>query len=131
MLSATSYSLTTVFVKEMKNLDPGQLSFYRFIAMFAISMPDAIKCGENILGPKDLRLLHLLRSILGTTGNYLSYVAYHYLPLGDAATILATLPVSVTITAWIFLKEPCGIFQSFITVITVLAISITTKLPFF
>ncbi|GIY76158.1 solute carrier family 35 member G1 [Caerostris darwini] len=92
MLSATSYSLTTVFVKEMKNLDPGQLSFYRFIAVFAISMPDAIKCGENILGPKDLRLLLLIRSILGTTGNYLSYVAYHYLPLGDAATILATLP---------------------------------------
>ncbi|GIY76156.1 hypothetical protein CDAR_461061 [Caerostris darwini] len=129
MLSAVSYSITSVIVKHVKALDPDQLTLYRFIAMVAISLPETIKCGENPLGPRNLRFLLLMRGIFGGTSTYLSYISYRYLPLGDAAVILSSIPAFVTVTACIFLKEPCGVFQSVTIALSIIGILITTKLP--
>ncbi|GFY58201.1 solute carrier family 35 member G1 [Trichonephila inaurata madagascariensis] len=52
LFSGIFYSLESVLVKDMKNLHPGQLSMYRFIALLVCSMPQTVQCGENVLGPK-------------------------------------------------------------------------------
>ncbi|GFS84167.1 solute carrier family 35 member G1 [Nephila pilipes] len=112
MLSGVFYSAAAVIVKQMKNLHPGQLSVYRFVAILAMSLPQTVKCGENPFGPRDLRLLLVLRGIFGATNLFLNFLAFRYLPLGEAAVIIFSVPVFVTVAARIFLKEPCGIFQS-------------------
>ncbi|GIY52958.1 solute carrier family 35 member G1 [Caerostris darwini] len=129
MLSGVFYSSAAVIVKEMKNLHPGQLSVYRFIAILVMSLPETIKCGENPFGPKDLRFLLVLRGFFGATNLFLNFIAFRYLPLGEAAVIIFSVPVFVTVAARIFLKEPCGIFQSVTVVLTVVGIIFTAKIP--
>ena len=129
MLSGVFYSTAAVIVKQMKNIYPGQLAMYRFIAILAFSFPEAVKCQENLLGPKDLRFLLFLRGIFGATNLFLNFLAFRYLPLGEAAVIIFSVPVFVTVAARIFLKEPCGIFQSVTVFITVVGIILTTKIP--
>ncbi|XP_054707671.1 solute carrier family 35 member G1-like [Uloborus diversus] len=129
LLSGVFYSSAAVLVKQMKNLHPGQLAVYRFIAIFAFSLPESIHCQENLLGPKNLRFLLILRGIFGATNLFLNFLAFRYLPLGEAAVIIFSVPVFVTVAARIFLKEPCGIFQTITVVLTVIGIIFTTKIP--
>ncbi|GFW04500.1 solute carrier family 35 member G1 [Trichonephila clavipes] len=129
MLSGVFYSAAAVIVKQMKNLHPGQLSVYRFVAILAMSLPQTVKCGENPFGPRDLRFLLVLRGIFGATNLFLNFLAFRYLPLGEAAVIIFSVPVFVTVAARIFLKEPCGIFQSVTVVLAVIGIIFTAKIP--
>lgn len=129
LISGFFYSIAAVIVKQVKNLHPGQLAVYRFTSILVFSMPPAVMSQEYILGPKDLRILLILRGIFGATNLFLNFVAFRYLPLGEAAVIIFSVPVFVTITARIFLKEPCGIFQSIIVFLTVIGIILTTKIP--
>ena len=129
MISGVFYSIAAVVVKKMKNMHTGQLASYRFVAILVFSMPSAVKSQENIFGPKDLRFLLVLRGIFGATNLLLNFIAFRYLPLGEAAVIIFSVPVFVTVAARIFLKEPCGIFQSITVLLTVIGITLTTKIP--
>ncbi|XP_055949191.1 solute carrier family 35 member G1-like [Argiope bruennichi] len=129
ILSGVSFSVVSVIVKQMKNLHPGQLSLYRFIAMFIMSMPETVKIGLNPLGPPNYRLLLVLRGILGGINVFLNFLSFQYLALGEASVIIFSSPVVVTIFARIFFKEPCNIFQTITVILTVIGIIFTTKLP--
>lgn len=129
MMSGVFYSTAAVIVKQMKNIHPGQLAVYRFVAIFAFSLPEAVKSQENLMGPKNLRFLLVLRGIFGATNLYLNFLAFRYLPLGESAVIIFSVPVFVTVAARIFLKEPCGIFQTITVFTTVLGIIFATKIP--
>lgn len=129
MISGIFYSIAAVVVKKMQNMHTGQLAVYRFIAILVFSLPSAVKSQENIFGPKDLRFLLVLRGIFGATNLFLNFMAFRYLPLGEAAVIIFSVPVFVTVAARIFLKEPCGIFQSVTVLLTVIGIILTTKIP--
>ncbi|GFR22023.1 solute carrier family 35 member G1 [Trichonephila clavata] len=129
LFSGIFYSLVSVLVKDMKNLHPGQLSLYRFIALLVCSMPQTVQCGENVLGPKKLRLILLIRGLLGGGHIFFNFIAFRYLPLGEATSIVFSLPVFVTVAARVVLKEPCSTFQSVTVVLTVLGIAFTAKLP--
>ncbi|GFT39667.1 solute carrier family 35 member G1 [Nephila pilipes] len=129
LMSGVFYSLVSVLVKDMKNLHPGQLSLYRFVALFVCSVPQTVQSGENVFGPKHLRFLLLLRGLLGGAHIFFNFIAFRYLPLGEATAIVFSLPVFVTVAARVFLKEPCSTFQSVTVVLTVLGIAFTAKLP--
>ncbi|GIY74882.1 solute carrier family 35 member G1 [Caerostris extrusa] len=129
MLSGTLYSLVSVIVKQMKNLHPGQLSVYRFVALLVLSAPQTVQCGENPLGPKDYRVLILLRAICGGGNIFFNFIAFRYLPLSEAIAIAFSVPVFVTVAARVFLKEPCGVMQSFSVILTIVGIIFTSKLP--
>ncbi|GBO34797.1 hypothetical protein AVEN_85432-1 [Araneus ventricosus] len=92
-------------------------------------MPEVMKCGQNPFGPKDVRFLLLLRGALGVISLFLVYTSYRFLPLGESFTITSSMPIFVTFAACIFLKEPRGIFQSVLVVLTVTGIIFTTKVP--
>ncbi|GFU25898.1 solute carrier family 35 member G1 [Trichonephila clavipes] len=129
LISGIFYSLVSVLVKDMKNLHPGQLSMYRFIALFVYSIPQTVQCGENALGPKKFRLILVIRGLLGGLYIFFNFMAFRYLPLGEATSIVFSLPVFVTVAARVFLKEPCSTLQSATVVLTVLGIAFTAKLP--
>ncbi|GBL69254.1 Solute carrier family 35 member G1 [Araneus ventricosus] len=128
-VSAICYSIDAVFVKSMKNLHPIQLALYRFITLLFMCMPEVVKVGLNPFGPKDVRFFLLLRGALGGISLFLVYTSYRFLPLGESFIITSSMPIFVTFAACIFLKEPCGIFQSVLVVLTVTGIIFTTKIP--
>ncbi|CAG2175509.1 unnamed protein product, partial [Oppiella nova] len=57
------------------------------------------------------------------------FSAFRYLPIADASVIIFSVPVFVSLFACIFLKESCGIFQTITVMLTMLGLSLTTKLP--
>ncbi|GBN96346.1 Solute carrier family 35 member G1 [Araneus ventricosus] len=128
-IASVSYSANAVIVKSITNIHPVQLALYQFIMLFFMCMPETVKCGENPFGPRDMRVFLILRGILGGISICLSCTAYRYLPLGESAIITSSTPIFVTVGAWLFLKEPCGIFQSIIVIFTVTGVIFTTKVP--
>ncbi|GBN09033.1 Solute carrier family 35 member G1 [Araneus ventricosus] len=129
MMSGVCYSFVAVILKQMKNLHPGQLAMYRFIATFVMSMPETVKTRQNPLDPRKLRILMGLRGILGGLNIFLNFIAFRYLGLGEASVIIFSAPVFVTIFARIFFKEPCNLLQSITVILTVIGILFTAKLP--
>ncbi|CAL1297644.1 unnamed protein product [Larinioides sclopetarius] len=129
LLSGISYSIVSVMVKEMKNLHPGQLAVYRFVALFFMSMPETLKTGQNPFGPRESRWFILLRGLFGSANIFLSFTAFRYLNLSEASAIIFSSPIFVTIFARIFLKEPCGTFQTLTVLVTVIGIIFASKLP--
>ncbi|XP_015904695.1 solute carrier family 35 member G1-like [Parasteatoda tepidariorum] len=128
-ISGLLYSCTTVVVKYVDNLDPGQLCLYRHIAIFTLNIPEVIKCRQGIFLPNNFRVLLIIRSICSATHILVSYYAFRLLPLAEANVILFSIPAFVTVAARIFLKEPCGIFQSISLVFTVIGLIFTAKIP--
>ncbi|GBN34281.1 hypothetical protein AVEN_242341-1 [Araneus ventricosus] len=55
MLAGAFSTVVSVIVKQIKNLHPGQLALYRFIAIFVMCMPATAQTGQNPLGPPEFR----------------------------------------------------------------------------
>ncbi|KAF8794752.1 Solute carrier family 35 member G1 like protein [Argiope bruennichi] len=129
MLSGVSFSIVSVIVKHMRNLHPGQLALYRFIATFFMTMPQTVKTRQNPFGPRKFRHFLILRGIFGGLYIFLNFISFRYLALGEASVIIFSSPVVVTIFARVFFKEPCNIFQSITVILTIIGIIFTAKLP--
>ncbi|CAL1285936.1 unnamed protein product [Larinioides sclopetarius] len=129
MLSGMAHSFVGLIVKHIKNLHPGQLALCRFIATFAMCMPETVKTRQNLLGPRKLRILVVLRGVFGGLNVFLNFIAFRHLGLGEASVIIFSAPVFVTILARIFLKEPCNIFQTITVILTIIGIMFSAKLP--
>ncbi|CAL1267376.1 unnamed protein product [Larinioides sclopetarius] len=111
MLAGVSFSIVSMIATLMKNLHPGQLAMYRFIATFVTSMPEVAKIGQNPLGPLEFRFILVLRGIFGGLNLFLAFVSFRYLGLAEASVIIFSSPVVITIFARVLFKEPCNIFQ--------------------
>lgn len=77
--------------------------------------------------PKGKRLILILRSFVGTTGLMLSFYAFRHMPLADASVIIFSTPVFVAIFARLFLKEPCGLFNVFTVILTLIGVVLITR----
>ncbi|KAF8795044.1 Solute carrier family 35 member G1 like protein [Argiope bruennichi] len=129
MMAAVFFSGDAAAMKMITSLHPAQVSLYRFFALFVMSMPETVKSKEYPFGPKDDRIHLIIRGVFGGISLFLSYTAYRSLPLGEASVIMYCTPITVTVAAWIFLKEPCSIIQSILVIVTVVGVAFTTKLP--
>ncbi|XP_055936604.1 solute carrier family 35 member G1-like [Argiope bruennichi] len=129
MLSGVCFSIVVMIVKHLKNLHPGQLALFRFIATCTMNIPETYKTGQNPLGPRKLRYLLVIRGISGGLNQYCNFIAFRYLDLAEANTIIFSSPVFIIIFARIFFKEPCNVFQAIAVIFTVIGIIFTTKLP--
>ncbi|GBO04302.1 hypothetical protein AVEN_18065-1 [Araneus ventricosus] len=129
MLTGAFSTVVSVIVKQIKNLHPGQLALYRFIAIFVMCMPATAQTGQNPLGPPEFRFFLMVRGVFGGLAFFLNFIAFRYLSLGEASVIIFSSPVVVTIFARVFFKEPCSIFQSISVILTVVGIVFSTKLP--
>jgi len=128
-LSSIFFSLTTVIVKYVKEIDAGQMAIYRFAGMLLFVFPivsDLRK--ENIFGPSNLRHWIILRGLAGASSLYLRYSTLHYLPISNATVIVLSMPVFVCIFGRIFLKEACGFFHVVALGVTLIGIAFTSKL---
>lgn len=127
-LSSLFFSLCSVIVKGMVNVDPMELAAFRFVGVLLPAIPVVIWKGEPIF-PKGRRIMLMVRSFVGTSGLMLSFYAFRNMPLADASVIVFSVPVFVSIFARIFLKEPCGIFNVISIVLTLIGVILITRPP--
>lgn len=123
-LSSLFFSLCSVIVKGLTDINPIELAMFRFIGLLP-AIPIAMYKQEEVF-PSGKRILLLLRSFVGATSLICSFYAFRQMELGDASTILFSTPVFVGIFAKVFLKEPCGYFHVGTIALTLLGIIFIT-----
>lgn len=128
-ISSLFFSLCSVIVKWMVNVDPMELAVCRFVGVLLPSIPIVIWKNEEIF-PKGKRLMLILRSFVGATGLMLSFYAFRHMPLADASVIVFSVPVFVSVFAYIFLKEPCGLFNVVTIILTLIGVILIRKPTF-
>ncbi|XP_001600949.1 solute carrier family 35 member G1 [Nasonia vitripennis] len=127
-LSSLFFSLCSVIVKGLVEVNPMELAAFRFVGVLLPAIPIVIYKGDDPF-PKGRRLMLLLRSFVGTTGLMLSFYAFRHMPLADASVIVFSVPVFVAIFARIFLKEPCGLFNVITVCLTLIGVVLITRPP--
>ncbi|KAI5695685.1 hypothetical protein M8J75_001885 [Diaphorina citri] len=127
-ISSLFFSMCSVIVKWMVNVHPMQLAACRFIGVLMPAIPILIYKNETPF-PKGKRVMLLLRSFTGTTGLMLSFYAFRHMHLADASVIVFSVPVFVSVFAYVFLKEPCGLFNVVSIFLTLLGVVLITRPP--
>ncbi|KAF5286561.1 hypothetical protein FQA39_LY16244 [Lamprigera yunnana] len=127
-LSSLFFSLCSVIVKWMTDVDPIALAAYRYIGVLLPAIPIVIYKQERVF-PKGKRIMLLLRSFTGTAALMLSFYAFRHMPLADASVIVFSVPVFTTVFARMFLKEPCGKFSVFSVILTLIGVIFITRPP--
>ncbi|GIY31006.1 solute carrier family 35 member G1 [Caerostris extrusa] len=130
LFSGLFFAVCAASVKFLSDLDPGQVAFYQYIAITVFSLPMVIRNGGSLMGPDpSTKYWFLLCGIFDAFTVYLSFMSFRYLPLSDATVITSSIPVFVTVSARIFLKEKCGTFQIFAILISVAGVALVSKVP--
>ncbi|XP_054166947.1 solute carrier family 35 member G1-like [Oppia nitens] len=127
ILSALFFSVTTVIVKYVTDVQPAQMAFFRFTGILLFTIPVLLEINSNPFGPSNSRLWLIVRGLAGATSLYCRYSALHYMSIANATVIVLSMPVFVFIFARIFLKESFGLFHIFALLITVIGITLTSK----
>lgn len=128
-LSSLFFSLCSVIVKGLVDVNPMELASFRFVGVLLPAIPIVIYKKEPIF-PEGKRIILILRCFMGTTGLMLSFYAFRHMPLADASVIIFSTPVFVAIFARLFLKESCGIFNVFTIILTLVGVVLITRPPF-
>lgn len=86
---------------------PLQILFVRMVITYAgcFAFMYFKKIPDFILGPPGVRLLLMLRGIVGFFGVYGLYYSVNYLELSDATVITFLTPTMAAVLAWFFLGE--------------------------
>ncbi|KAI4454626.1 acyl-malonyl condensing enzyme-related [Holotrichia oblita] len=127
-LSSLFFSLCSVIVKWMTHVDPMALAAYRYLGVLLPAIPIVIYKQEPLF-PKGKRIMLLMRSFMGTAALMLSFYAFRHMPLADASVIVFSVPVFTGIFARMFLKEPCGLFNVFSIILTLIGVVLITRPP--
>lgn len=127
-LSSLFFSLCSVIVKWMVDVDPMALAAYRYFGVLLPAIPIVLYTNQPVF-PKGKRTMLLLRSFTGTASLMLSFYAFRHMPLADASVIVFSVPVFTAIFARMFLKEPCGLFNAFSVILTLIGVVLITRPP--
>ncbi|EDW80933.1 uncharacterized protein Dwil_GK11296 [Drosophila willistoni] len=127
-LSSLFFSLCSVIVKGLVDVNPMELASFRFVGVLLPTIPILIYTKQPVF-PEGKRVILLLRCFMGTTGLMLSFYAFRHMPLADASVIIFSTPVFVAIFARVFLKEPCTLFNVVTINMTLLGVVLITRPP--
>lgn len=127
-LSSLFFSLCSVIVKWMTDVNPMALAAYRYLGVLLPAIPIVIYRQEPVF-PKGKRIMLILRCFTGTAALMLSFYAFRHMPLADASVIVFSVPVFTAIFARMFLKEPCGLFNVFSVILTLIGVVLITRPP--
>jgi len=128
-ISASLFGLCNVIVKQVKDVDPFTIGFYRFIGIGLPASSFVIYRSEDPF-PKGKRLLLVVRSVLGCTNLLIHFYGLKHMPIADANMISSASPIWTAIFGRIFLKEPLKCFDIFNVFTTLLGILFIIRPPF-
>ncbi|XP_049776215.1 solute carrier family 35 member G1-like isoform X1 [Schistocerca cancellata] len=131
-MSGACFTLSSAAVKALRTIDPMELLVIRSLLQVLAMLPLVIwgRGQGQLLGPPGYRLLLQLQGFVGGMTLVLLFFSFRRLPLGDATTIIFSSPVLVMVLSFIFLREPCGFFRTFIVFLLVTGVVLIAKPPF-
>ncbi|XP_005928207.1 solute carrier family 35 member G1 [Haplochromis burtoni] len=129
-LSTVFFSIITLLVKTIEGIHAIEISAIRCFFQMLFVAPVIIYHKTGFLGPRDKRLVLMLRGFLGSNAMILLFYAVQLMPLADATVITFSNPVFTSLLAWIFLKEKCTIWDCVFTVFTLTGVILIARPPF-
>ncbi|XP_013792497.1 solute carrier family 35 member G1-like, partial [Limulus polyphemus] len=93
-------------------------------------VPVVIYTRNSFLGVEGERWILCLRAVFGAITIGTGYYPLQLIPLADASTIIFSSPALVVIFACILLKEPCGLFQVFIVIMSLTGVILISRPSF-
>ena len=129
LLQCLIMTLAAVFVKVLTNEDPFVITAYRNAIIFVCA---SIRLYHKKINPepRGLRKYLFIRGCFIIISSSASFYSFRHLPLGDARTLTAVQPVFVTFFAFLFLGEPCGLFDIVALLISILGMTLITHPSF-
>ncbi|XP_054585333.1 solute carrier family 35 member G1-like isoform X1 [Eptesicus fuscus] len=130
LLSAFLFSVGSLFVKKVQDLHAVEISAFRCVFQMLVVIPCLIYRKTGFIGPKDLRILLILRGVLGSTAMILLYYAFHTTSLADATVVSFSCPVFTSLFACIFLKEKYSLWNLLFTAFAFTGVILIVRPPF-
>ncbi len=103
IISALSFSVLNILVKDLRHFNVYQIVFFRSIITLFFTIPLLVKNNVNLLGNE--RKLLLARGIVGFVAMTLFFISLKYLKTGTAVSIRYISPIFAAIFAVFLLKE--------------------------
>lgn len=122
-LSSFFFSLCSLIVKSLDNVNPIQLVMFRFIGVLIPTIPIVVYTEQPVF-PQGSRRKLVMRSIVGIIGMMTSFYAFQKLPLGESSVIVYSSPAFVTLYAKKFLKQPSSRWEVVAIALTVIGVSL-------
>ncbi|CAG7725061.1 unnamed protein product [Allacma fusca] len=120
---------TSALIVKVSKLHPMELLGFRGLIQGILVTPVVISTHSSLI-PKGSKSLLLARAILGSVALVMSFASIHWIPLADAATVIFTSPVFVSIFACICLSEMCGWFDVAMIALTLIGVLLVSKPSF-
>lgn len=127
--SSALFGFCNVIVKQVKDVDPFTIAFYRFLGICLPALPILIYRSEDPF-PNGKRLILVVRSVFGASNLIIHFYGLKHMPIADTNMISAASPIWVVIFARIFLKEPLKVFDVINVFVTLLGILFIIRPPF-
>lgn len=132
LLAAIScfFFATSALIVKISNLHPMELLAVRGLIQGILISPIVISTGNSFMGPSGSRSLLLARAVLGAVALVMGFASIHLIQLSDAATVIFTSPVFVSIFACICLGEVCSWFDVAMIALTLVGVLLVSKPSF-
>ncbi|KAL6669103.1 hypothetical protein ACI3LZ_002177 [Candidozyma auris] len=116
-----------------KPIHPMQILFIRMCITYVLCLVYMVttrSVDHAPWGPRDQRVLLVLRGILGFFGVYGLYFSLQYLSLSDAVSITFLIPMVTPFFAWIFLHERYSILEGVCALLSLAGVVLVAKPEF-
>ena len=131
LLAAVSciFFATSALIVKVSKLHPMELLAFRGLVQGILITPFVISSRSSLL-PKGSMSLLFARATLGSVALVMSFASIHWIPLADAATVIFTSPVFVSIFACVCLSELCTWFDVAMIAMTLLGVLLVSQPTF-
>lgn len=132
LLAAIScvFFATSALIVKISNLHPMELLAVRGTIQGILISPIVITSKNSFMGPSGSRSLLLARAVLGAVALVMGFASIHLIQLSDAATVIFTSPVFVSIFACLCLGEVCSWFDVSMIALTLVGVLLVSKPSF-
>ncbi|TPX55855.1 hypothetical protein PhCBS80983_g04980 [Powellomyces hirtus] len=136
LLAACLFTVMSISVKAMtvasERLPTLEIVFFRSVLVWIMGVACMLywEVENPIFGPKGVRQLLLLRSVVGFAGLVCGWSALSMLTLADATVLGFLSPVFTAILARVVLKEPYGPIDAVTGALSMLGVLVIARPPF-
>jgi drug/metabolite transporter (DMT)-like permease len=123
VVCATIYLTCSYFlIKLAKSLNASEMGSIKFFVTFLFSGIAALFWKQNLLGPKESRMILTLRGLCGSIALILNYFSLQYINYSDSTVIRNLSPLMTALFATVFLKESMNISHLFAGMVTLIGL---------
>ena len=130
LLASLFLSLAIILTKRASFFTASDIGAFRYIVQFVLMIVVAYFNKQNLLGPKDMRKMLLIRGLMGTIGMLTSFYSIKLIDPSDSAALLHLSIVIVPIISRVFLKEKFKIINLFSLIMSIFGVFLIAQPSF-